>query len=322
MTFSLPALAAVATGVAVLALVLGVYTLLRPAGSLEERLEETINQRAFRAPLAATGPGQRLRTDFLGRLNAIPLDQKLAGSLGLELTRAELGLTVNEYVAIRFGGALAGLLFGAVLMRNFLLGLLFAVLALQGPVILLNMRSRQRQRRFQAQLADIITMLASGLRAGIGLVQAMEVVRREMPPPASVEIGRVVREVGLGVSLGDALRALGERMPSDDLTMAVTAISIQAEVGGNLAVVLESIVTTIRERVRIMQEIRTLTSMQRATSYILAGLPFLVAGFVMTVNPAYMQPLFTMTWIWMPVSAVILVIVGFVIIGRIVDIKV
>ncbi len=320
MLFSLPALAGVATGVAMLSLVLGLYTLLKPAGSLEERLEQTISNRA--QSRASVTTRQRMRSGFTGLLNTVQLDQKLAGSLGLELARAEIGLTVNEYVALRFGGALGGLFIGAVVLRNLLLGLLLAVVALQAPVISLHLRSRQRQHRFQAQLPDIIMMLASGLRAGIGLAQAMEVVRREMPPPAGVEVGRVVREVGLGVSLADALCALGERMPGDDLAMLITAINIQAEVGGNLATVLESIVTTIRERVRIMQEIRTLTSMQRATSYILAGLPFLVTGFIMTVNPAYMQPLFTMTWIWMPVSALILVIVGFVVIGRIVDIKV
>ena len=89
-----------------------------------------------------------------------------------------------------------------------------------------------------------------------------------------------------------------------------------------MATVLETVVTTIRERIRIMQEIRTLTSMLHATSYILAGLPFLLGGFIMVVNPDYMGPLFTLKWIWMPISAVILVIIGFVIIGRIVDIKV
>ena len=205
-----------------------------------------------------------MRSGFTGLLNMVELDQKLAGSLGLELARAEIGLTVNEYVALRFGGALGGLFIGAVVLRNLLLGLLLAVVALQAPVISLHLRSRQRQHRFQAQLPDIIMMLASGLRGrhwpgpGHGGGAARNAAPRRRG-------GRPRRARGrTGVSLADALCALGERMPGDDLAMLITAINIQAEVGGNLATVLESIVTTIRERVRIMQEIRTLTSMQRA----------------------------------------------------------
>jgi tight adherence protein B len=150
----------------------------------------------------------------------------------------------------------------------------------------------------------------------------MDLVRKEMPPPAGTEFGRVVREIGLGVSLEEALDRLLQRMPGDDLGMVVTVIKIQAEVGGNLADVLEGVIKTIRERVRIAQEIRTLTAQQRITGYILAGLPFLVGGAIMVINPDFMQPLFTPQWIWLPGMAVVMVVAGFIVIGRIVDIKV
>jgi tight adherence protein B len=165
-------------------------------------------------------------------------------------------------------------------------------------------------------------MLVSGLRAGVGLIQAMDLVRREMPAPASVEFGRVVQENGLGVGLGEALDHLQERVPSDDLAMVVTVIKIQAEVGGNLANVLDGVITTIRERVQIFQEIRSLTAQQRFTGYLLAGLPFAVAAVIMLINPGYLSPLFSMTWIWMPGLAVVMIVIGFIVIGKIVDIKV
>jgi tight adherence protein B len=165
-------------------------------------------------------------------------------------------------------------------------------------------------------------MLVSGLRAGVGLIQAMDLVRREMPRPAGVEFGRVVQENGLGVSLEEALGRLLERMPGDDLSMVITVIKIQAEVGGNLANVLDGVITTIRERVRIAQEIRTLTAQQRFTGYLLAGMPFFVAGAIMFINPGFLMPLFSPQWLWLPAMAVVMIVVGFVVISRIVDIKV
>jgi tight adherence protein B len=111
-------------------------------------------------------------------------------------------------------------------------------------------------------------------------------------------------------------------MPGDDLTMLVTVINIQAEVGGNLADVLDGVVTTIRERVRIFQEIRSLTAQQRITSYALAGLPFIVGGAVMAINPGYMMPLFSPQWIWLPGIAVVMIVIGFAVISRVADIKV
>jgi tight adherence protein B len=165
-------------------------------------------------------------------------------------------------------------------------------------------------------------MLVSGLRAGVGLIQAMDLVRREMPAPASVEFGRVVQENSLGVGLDEALVHLVERMPGDDLSMVVTVIKIQAEVGGNLANVLDGVITTIRERIRIVQEIRTLTAQQRITGYLLAGLPFFVAGAIMFLNPGFLRPLFMAQWIWLPALAAVMIVVGFIVISRIVDIKV
>jgi len=106
------------------------------------------------------------------------------------------------------------------------------------------------------------------------------------------------------------------------LKMLITVINIQSEVGGNLAGVLDNVVVTIRERVRIAQEIRTLTAMQRITSYILGGLPFLVCAIIMLINPTYMQPMFKIQWIWLPGMALIMVVAGFLIISKIVSIKV
>jgi tight adherence protein B len=298
-----------------MSLFVGFYRLARPAGELEDRLEESLRREIVVPAGPKTGPLTRL-------FSQMNLEQKLGGQIALELMQADLALTVSEFVMLRLAGATVGFLVGIVLLRNFLLGVPLALLGLQMPLFYMHRRRQQRQHRFQDQLVDVISMLVSGLRAGVGLMQAMELVRKEMPAPAGEEFGRVVREVGLGVSLGEALRRLIQRMPGDDLTMLVTVINIQAEVGGNLADVLDGVVTTIRERVRIFQEIRSLTAQQRITSYALAGLPFIVGGAVMAINPGYMMPLFSPQWIWLPGIAVVMIVIGFAVISRVADIKV
>jgi tight adherence protein B len=163
----------------------------------------------------------------------------------------------------------------------------------------------------------------------------MEMVSREAPPPVSEEFRRVVQEVGLGLSTQDALANLLRRVPSDDLDLMITAINIQHEVGGNLAQILDTIGHTIRERVRIKGEIRVLVAQQRISGYVVAALPILLAVILAFITPDFMAPLFTFGlppfiaapgqepgWICMPICAGILMLIGFIIIQRIVNIEV
>ena len=127
--------------------------------------------------------------------------------------------------------------------------------------------------KFNKQLPDTITLIANALRAGSSFLQAIELVVRESAPPISTEFGRVIREVNLGLSFDVALENMVRRVRSEDLELMATAISIQHTVGGNLAEILDSIAYTIRERVRIQGEIRTLTAQQRLSGYVVGFLP-------------------------------------------------
>jgi tight adherence protein B len=138
----------------------------------------------------------------------------------------------------------------------------------------------------------------------------------------SEEFRRVVREVGLGVPLQDALDHLLERIPSEDLDLLVTAIAINHEVSGNLAQILEIIVETIRERVRIKGEIRVLTAQQSLSGYIISLLPVGLAILIFLLNPSYLLSLLRWPWICMPIGAVICMVLGFVVMRRIVAIEV
>ncbi len=125
-------------------------------------------------------------------------------------------------------------------------------------------------------------MLVGGLKAGYGLSQAITVVADELPSPTATEFRRVLRAMHLGVPLPIALDDMASRVQSDDLDLVVTAIAVQSELGGNLAQVLDTIGETIRERIRILAEVRVLTSQQRATGYILALLP---VGLAIGIRP-------------------------------------
>jgi len=139
----------------------------------------------------------------------------------------------------------------------------------------------------------------------------------------SEEMGRVVREVNLGLGMEEALQNLVRRIKSEDLDLMVTAIGIQQQVGGNLAEILDTIAFTIRERIRIKGEINTLTAQGRVSGYLVAFLPIALGAALNAINPAFMQPLFTQTIgrILIGVGAVMMTI-GFIAIRKITDIKV
>jgi tight adherence protein B len=153
---------------------------------------------------------------------------------------------------------------------------------------------------------------------------------RESRPPISTEFARVIREVNLGLPFEQALENMVRRVRSDDLELMATAIAIQHTVGGNLAEILDSIAFTIRERIRIKGEIRTLTAQQRLSGYVVGFLPIALAGFLFVAAPGFMDPMFKNPpeIMGLPAGVVILMFgglmmfIGFMIIRRIVDIEV
>ena len=196
---------------------------------------------------------------------------------------------------------------------------------LYGPRLYVTRRKRNRQNQFNSQLSDTITLMSGALRSGYSLLQSMELVAREGPVPVSMEFDRVVREVGLGLSPEEALANLVERMQSEDLELLVTAINVQREVGGNLVEVMETISNTIRERVKLIGEVKVLTAQQAYSGYIIALLPVALAIILGILNPTYMLGIFQQTtWCgWTLVSCSgIMILSGFLVIRRIVNIKV
>ena len=304
---------------AVAVLFIGLSRVLEPSGSLEQRIEEWVRGEGWDDSDLA----QEEVDSFMGRMEASVGRRDFAASMKEDLARADLTLTVTEYLLIRTGLVvlLGGL--GYLIQRNLLVALIMAVVGLFLPTIYVRSRQSRRLRKFDGQLPDVLDHLQGSLRAGYGLLQAVEWVSHQLPDPAGAEFDRVIREVQLGRGLMDSLEGMVRRIPSDDLALIVTAIKIQYEVGGSLAEILETVAHTIRERVRIMREIQVLTAQQRYSGYVLMLLPIGLAVFLMIVNPEYEMRLFTPgPTLCIPIGAAVLMILGYVIMRRIVDIEV
>jgi tight adherence protein B len=246
----------------------------------------------------------------------------LGPRLAISLAQADVPLTSAEFMLIALACFLAGFFIGALRLGP-VPGLVIGLIGAWLPTLFLNYRRQRRQRDFTAQLPEVMTLLVGALRAGYGLNQAMNIVVKQLTAPASVEFGRVIRAVALGLPLQRALNDMALRIGTDEANMVVTAINVQYETGGNLAQTLDTIGETVRERLRTKDEIRALTSSQRLTGYILAALPIMLALAVSVLNPAYLQALFAPGLMRLVVGAAVLMqIAGFLVIRRIVDIEV
>lgn len=157
------------------------------------------------------------------------------------------------------------------------------------PAYWVRFRIMRRIEAINKQLVETFTLIANGLRAGFAFAQSVDVAAKRVGPPMSVELGRMLLDINLGMNTEDALRQMNERIASDDVDMVITAILIQRQSGGNLAEVLESVVETIRDRERIQGEIRTLTSSQRFTGWVLSVWPLCLALMFFAINPGIMS---------------------------------
>ncbi|HEX8983770.1 MAG TPA: type II secretion system F family protein [Ktedonobacterales bacterium] len=247
--------------------------------------------------------------------------------LASELAQADLRITAGEFMTLRGVLASVGALLGLVLPvgNPLVLALLLLLAGLYGPTFWLRNRKLARQRKFNEQLPEVVTLMSGALRTGYAFMQSLELVAREGVEPAKTEFSRVVREVGIGIPPEEALGHLVERMQSEDLDLLVTAVNVQREVGGNLVEVLDIIANTIRERIKLIGEVGVLTAQQQLSGYIIAMLPVGLGLVLFIINPSYMLSMFSDThWFgWTVIScSAIMVVIGIVIIRRIVNIKV
>ncbi|HXZ99568.1 MAG TPA: type II secretion system F family protein [Candidatus Binatia bacterium] len=256
-------------------------------------------------------------------LNPILARGAYAGRLAEDLQKSGLRIKPSEWLLLVTGigvalGALSWLRFGTFIA---FIPCPIVIWILSG--FYLRYRQARRTRAFDAQLGDTIILLSNALKAGLSFAQAMTTVAKNASPPISDEFGRATREVALGIPVDDALQHMVQRNRSEDFDLMVTAVQIQRTVGGNLAEILDTIAYTIRERVRIHGEIRTLTAQARMSGWIITLLPVGLAIFLFFLQPGYFGPMVHqgLGWVMLALGA-FSILVGTALIQKIVRIEV
>jgi tight adherence protein B len=239
------------------------------------------------------------------------------------LDQADLHITPSRLLMFSFMAGMLGALAASVLTIFIPLMILAGLICASIPLVHVWWRRKKRFDAFLEQLPDALDLISRALSAGHAFSEALHMVSMEMPEPVATEFRKAYEEQNLGLSVKLALENLTQRMPLLDLKMCVTAVLIQRETGGNLAEILEKVSYTIRERFRIMGDLKTLTTSSRLSAWLLCGLPIFVAAAVTVMNPDYMSVLWKdPRGHYLIAAALMLQITGMLIVRKILKIKI
>jgi tight adherence protein B len=262
--------------------------------SRESRITRLLEAHIARQEVREEQPSKPARLDVIfdwteRSLDDLPGSNRMTGALvrsGLKLRRGQL-----PYLAL-----LGAFIFGAV---GTIVGapppfaLLLMLVGLAAPFVALAVMAHRRTKAFDQQLPDVLATIASTLRAGHGLRQAIRAIAEDSAPPASEEFGRVLGEERLGLPLDQAINAMCERVGSPDLEYVATAVNVQSQTGGSLAGLFDTLSETVRERQRHNRKVHALTALGRISAIVLVGLPIGLAALMTLISPTYMAPLYT-----------------------------
>lgn len=228
---------------------------------------------------------------MLGKAGGFFAKRGLTKGLESQLIKADLPLRGEEFLILWLLAALGPGTFVLLAAGNIILAVLLCFLGVIFPPLLLDAAWKKRLKVFDRQLAESLPVISNALRAGFSFQQCLDMVSREMTDPLAKELLRTYREINLGTTTEQALVNLVGRVASADLELLVTAVLIQRQVGGNLAEIIDNISKTIRERIRLQGEIRTLTAQGRITGLVIGLLPVGLALLLLVLNPGYLEPL-------------------------------
>ncbi|KGK89822.1 hypothetical protein DP73_09320 [Desulfosporosinus sp. HMP52] len=308
----------IASGTTFLAFYLGILALVRREETLAVKLQRFT---AIREPISIESKKRdpKLMLTKLGRL----APRRWSQGLDIQLIQGNVPLRGAEFLALQWLLVLLFFLTGLILTREIYGALILSVVGWIVPRVWLRSAQKKKRRQFNNQLADALLVLANSLKAGFSLLQAMEMVSQEMSNPISGEFQLALKEMIYGTATETALIHLSERVGSDVLDLLVTAMLIQRQAGGNLAEVLLNIHETIQNRLRVQQEIKTLTAQGRMSGYIIAALPFGIAAVLSIINPNYLSILFAnQIGMVMLAGGLVSQFIGFIVIRKIVTIEV
>jgi len=303
-------------------------------GEVDERLQQYVSNPTGEAAIIVEAPKSSRDFAVADKVDKVIAGRGFSDSIKNRIAKADAKLRVSEYIAIQ---VLSIVGFGAlgyfVFNESLVLAIIGGIVGFFIPQFYLSNAARRRLRAFEDQLVTTLNLWVNAIRSGYSVLQSMEAIATELDPPVAVEFERVVQEVRLGLSVTQALENMLRRVPSDDLDLVVTAVKIQRQVGGNLAEILDIISFTIRERIRIKGEIRTLTAQGRLSGWIISMLPFVLAFILYLINRPYVAQLWSNEAPFFPILNVpcgwivlgiggVMMLIGIIIIQKIVDIEV
>jgi tight adherence protein B len=266
----------------------------RKSDARDERLEQRVAEALQESESASFDETiQITRDDSIGgnpTINRLLSSLDFAKRLDLMIKQADVHITVSRLLAFSFiAGLMAAL--AAYTVLNVIPAIVLSVVAAAIPILHVAWQRKKRLRKFNAQLPDTLDLLSRSLAVGHAFSESLNQVASEMPDPIASEFRATFEEQKLGLSTKVALDRLTERVPLMDLRLCVTAMHIQRETGGNLAEILEKVAQTIRERFKIMEDFRSMTTSARASGWILCALPFALVFVLTVLDPNYMSVL-------------------------------
>lgn len=240
-----------------------------------------------------------------------------------KLVQADIKMKPEEFFIISMLAGIAAAAIFYVVTASILVIPVGIILGFIIPDIILGAAKNKRGRMLNSQIPGALTIISNGLRAGYSFSQAMGVAVKEMEDPVSNEFSKVLRDNSMGKPIEEALTDMSQRTEDDDVDMFVTALIIQRQVGGNLAEILDTIADTIRERVKLRGDIKTLTAEGKFSALVITLLPIAIAAVIFFLNPSYISTLFTtVIGVVMVAAAVIMEIVGVILLKKIVNIEI
>ena len=289
---------------------------------LKERLADAIRSSAHSTDEDVQLARQELMSE-IPWVNRMLLGLQVTSRLKEIIDQADSQITVMRLVLFSLTAGVLAFLAVTMLSPSLLMALFFGVVATALPFFHILSKRRKRLNKFLQLLPDALDLMSRGLSAGHAFTEALQMVASEMPEPISMEFRKTYEEQNLGLSLKLALENLVQRVPLLDLRMCVTAVMIQRETGGNLSELLEKVAHTIRERFRIMEDLKTMTLSSRWSAWLLCGLPIFLAVYVSVMNPGYMDVMWRdPRGHWLLATAGIMQVLGMLMVQKIMKIRI
>lgn len=247
---------------------------------------------------------------------------KTSDKFAAQIESADLHISANEFLLIWSVSTIVPPIIAALITQNMISALGIGIIGFMAPCLYFMKKRNDRRNAFSLQLGDALLTISNGLRAGFSFQQAMRSIAKDMMPPISTEFAKVLNEIDYGMPQEEALKRMYVRLQNEDLKMLISALAIADKTGGNLSDVLFTISKTVQNRIKIRQEVKTLSAQGKISSIIIGALPIVIILIMMVMNPDYIETLTTTdTGRKLLVVAAIMEVIGFMVMNKITDVK-